>query len=203
MIAPRRAAAALAVVAALASAAAAQQPEPAGTPEAGAPKWSEERARELFAQYYRPIPDDPAAPGYYEPASASVLRYHKPVRRTAARADDRPDSRYDSRSDARYDSRAESPRPSTRPADDYGVRNPGGVGRRAEYYPPGNTFQNEGDPTQVAGYDTGVGPSREDQYRAAEIGIRRNDSLQRHIDRYARPPFIGFGFGFGGFGGPF
>lgn len=82
-----------------------------------------------------------------------------------------------------------------------GFRNPGGVGRHAEYYPAGDRFQNENDPVRPAKFARGGGaPDRSEQLAAQQIGIQRNNALQQHIDRYARPSF-GYGFGVGGFGG--
>ncbi len=84
--------------------------------------------------------------------------------------------------------------------DTAGFRNPGGVGKYAEYYPPGNQFQVQGDPVRVAQFGVGGYPSRGEQMAAQRIGISRYNSIQNHIDNYARPAF-GFGFGVGGFGG--
>jgi hypothetical protein len=84
-----------------------------------------------------------------------------------------------------------------------GFRNPGGVGRYREYYPPGNQFQlgRERDPTVVARFDRGGGaPDRAEQLQAEALGIAKYNSIQGHIDNYARPAF-GFGYGVGGFGG--
>ena len=84
-----------------------------------------------------------------------------------------------------------------------GFRNPGGVGRFREYYPPNNQFQlyRERDPTVVAGFDRGGGaPDRAEQLQAEALGISRSNSIQGSIDNYARPSF-GFGYGVGGFGG--
>ncbi len=81
-----------------------------------------------------------------------------------------------------------------------GFRNPGGVGKYAEYYPPGNQFQVQGDPVKVAQFGVGGYPSRGEQMEAQRIGISRYNSIQNHIDNYARPA-MGFGFGVGGFGG--
>lgn len=81
-----------------------------------------------------------------------------------------------------------------------GFRNPGGVGRHAEYYPPGDQFQVQGDPTRVARFGVGGYPSRSEQLAAQQVGISRYNSIQRHIDNYAMPRF-GYGFGVGGFGG--
>jgi len=84
--------------------------------------------------------------------------------------------------------------------DTAGFRNPGGVGRYAEYYPPGDRFQVEGDPVRVAQFGVGGYPSQADQRAAQQLGISRNNSLQQHIDNYAMPRY-GYGFGMGGFGG--
>jgi len=82
-----------------------------------------------------------------------------------------------------------------------GFRNPGGVGKFAEYYPPGNQFQVQGDPVRVAQFGVGGGyPSRAEQMAAQQIGISRYNSIQSHIDNYAMPHY-GYGFGVGGFGG--
>jgi hypothetical protein len=79
-----------------------------------------------------------------------------------------------------------------------GYRNPGGVGRYAEYYPPGNQFQVEQDPVRVAGFDRGGATPNWDQQRAAQqVGIARYNSIQQSIDRYAAPRY-GVGY-FGGF----
>jgi hypothetical protein len=81
-----------------------------------------------------------------------------------------------------------------------GFRNPGGVGRHAEYYLPGDRFQVEQDPVRVARFNEGGYPSRSEQLAAQQVGISRYNSIQRHIDNYAMPHY-GYGFGMGGFGG--
>jgi hypothetical protein len=81
-----------------------------------------------------------------------------------------------------------------------GFRNPGGVGRHAEYYPPGDQFQVQGDPVRVARFGEGGYPSRAEQMQAESLGIQRYNSIQQHIDNYAMPHW-GFGFGVGGYGG--
>lgn len=85
-----------------------------------------------------------------------------------------------------------------------GWRNPGGVGRFAEYYPAGNQMQvdnpNERDPVRVATFGDGGIPSRQQQMEAQQIGIQRENAIQQHIDNYARPAY-GYGFGVGYFGG--
>lgn len=80
-----------------------------------------------------------------------------------------------------------------------GYRNPGGVGRYLEYYPPGNEFQAERSPVRVARFGQGGVPDRDAQRAAQEVGIQRSNAIQGHIDSYARP--YGYGFGFGAFGG--
>jgi hypothetical protein len=77
-----------------------------------------------------------------------------------------------------------------------GFRNPGGVGRYMEYYPPGNQFQEANDPVRVAQFDTGFG-NRQEQLQSLQIGVQRDNAIMNHIDNYARPAF-GMGF-FGGF----
>ena len=85
--------------------------------------------------------------------------------------------------------------------DTAGFRNPGGVGKYAEYYPPGNQFQVQGgDAVRVAQFGVGGYPSRAEQMAAQQIGISRYNSIQGHIDNYAMPHY-GYGFGVGGFGG--
>lgn len=82
------------------------------------------------------------------------------------------------------------------PEDSFGYRNPGGVGRFSEYYPPGDQFQN---PTrgrrQAATYGIGM-PTRSEQLASYNAGTARYNALQRHIDRYGSPR-IGWGWGFG------
>ncbi len=81
-----------------------------------------------------------------------------------------------------------------------GFRNPGGVGRYPEYYPPGDRFQVQQDPVRVARFSEGGYPSRAEQLAAQQVGIARYNSIQQHIDRYA-VPYYGYGFGVGRFGG--
>jgi hypothetical protein len=83
-----------------------------------------------------------------------------------------------------------------------GFRNPGGVGRYAEYYPPGGHYQNEsgGRTPYVASFDRGSGaPSRAEQLQAQALGVAKYNAIQGHIDNYARS-YVGYGFGgYGGF----
>jgi hypothetical protein len=83
-----------------------------------------------------------------------------------------------------------------------GWRNPGGVGRYGEFYPPGNQFQVNPaqDPVKVATFGGGGIPDRNEQLQAQQIGIQRYNSIQGHIDNMARP-YIGYGVGF--FGGAY
>jgi hypothetical protein len=83
----------------------------------------------------------------------------------------------------------------------WGYRNPGGVGRRPEYYPPDDQFQNGGPHNYVAQFDQGpAATQRSAQLQSQSVGIARYNSIQGHIDRYGMPR-IGYGWGFGGFGG--
>jgi hypothetical protein len=81
-----------------------------------------------------------------------------------------------------------------------GFRNPGGVGRFQEYYPPGDRFQAsyEREHEPVARFDVGGGPNWDEQRAAQQLGVSRYNSIQNHIDNYARS---GWGWGVGGFGG--
>jgi hypothetical protein len=90
--------------------------------------------------------------------------------------------------------------PSPRNAD-YGFRNPGGVGRNAEYYPPGDRFQNDSPRNITAQIGNGGQPDRAEQIAAYNAGTARYRALQSHMDRYAHPFGFGYGFGMGyGFG---
>ena len=86
------------------------------------------------------------------------------------------------------------------PEHDYGWRNPGGIGRMNEFYPPGNRFQRVADPVRVATFGGGGVPDRQEQLQAQSIGIERSSVLQRHIDAYGSPMRFGYGFGYGGYG---
>ena len=77
-----------------------------------------------------------------------------------------------------------------------GFRNPGGVGRYIEYYPPGDKFQENNDPVQAARFDTGFG-NRSEQIQAQQVGIQRENAIMNNIDRMAAPR-LGVGY-FGGF----
>lgn len=79
---------------------------------------------------------------------------------------------------------------------DYGYRNPGGVGRRAEYYPPGDKFPNETPRHVTARIGNGGQPDRAEQLQAQAVGGANANYLQSHIDMYGSPRF-GFGYGFG------
>ncbi len=81
-----------------------------------------------------------------------------------------------------------------------GFRNPGGVGRYREYYPPGDKFQENNDPVRPARFDQGGGaPDRAEQTAAQQVGVQRGNEIMNHIDRYSRP-YYGYGVGlYGGF----
>lgn len=100
-----------------------------------------------------------------------------------------------------YHSRtAPQPMP-TDPDAEYGFRNPGGVGRVKEFYPPGNTFERGRDPVRVASFDNGPSAtSRQSQMAAQMVGNATTSTLNTHIDNYSRPLRFGFGYGFGGYG---
>jgi len=84
---------------------------------------------------------------------------------------------------------------------DYGYRNPGGVGRHSEYYPPGDRFQNNSPRAVTAQIGNGGQPDRQEQLQSYNSGTARYNALQSHIDRYAHPFGFGYGFGMGyGFG---
>ena len=86
----------------------------------------------------------------------------------------------------------------------WGFRNPGGVGKFAEYYPPNNQFQNGGrDPVAHAGFDQNIPVgSIQEQAMATQVGTQRYSAMQQHMDNFARP--MGFyGFYGGGGGVPF
>ncbi len=83
----------------------------------------------------------------------------------------------------------------------YGFRNPGGVGRRGEYYPPGNKFQSGGtDPIRVATFNGTSGPPGiQEQMQAQQLGVQKTNAQNANIDALARPGFgLGYGFGYGG-----
>jgi hypothetical protein len=81
-----------------------------------------------------------------------------------------------------------------------GFRNPNGVGKSLEWYPPGNQFQTGGEPFRAATFARGGGPSWSDQRAAQQLGVAKYNAIQGHIDRYAFP-YMGYGFGVGYFGG--
>ena len=54
-----------------------------------------------------------------------------------------------------------------------GFRNPGGVGKFAEYYPPGNQFQVQGDPVRVAQFGVGGAiPAAASRWRPSGLASR-------------------------------
>ena len=82
--------------------------------------------------------------------------------------------------------------PSSIPSRAAGFRNPGGVGRRNEYYPAGDRFQNPGRGAQRTPNfgqvpDYAARPAQMDVQRT---GIARVRALDRHIDAYGRPNIL-------------
>jgi hypothetical protein len=121
------------------------------------------------------IPTDPSHPDYYEPAHRSVIR-HNPL-----------NERYS------YNASPDNQAP--------GFRNPGGIGRNAEYYPAGDKFDNEGVRFKPAQFDQGpAATSRASQIASYNAGTQRYNAIQGSINSYARPSF-GIGFGGGVFYG--
>ena len=130
----------------------------------------------------------PVAPGPVE--SAAVTRFSDPYM---------PAYVGEYRSDYRFPSRVTPP-----PVDPdavYGFRNPGGVGRMREFYPPGNVFERGDDRVRTARFDNGpTATSRQYQMMAQQVGNQRTRTLYSHIDTYGRPLNFGFGYGLGGYG---
>lgn len=77
-----------------------------------------------------------------------------------------------------------------------GFRNPNGVGRMVEYYPPGDKFQNDSPRHITARIGLGGVPDRNEQLAAQQTGTAYYGMLMNHIDRYGSP-MMGFGMGFG------
>lgn len=135
---------------------------------------------------------------------ASAVAQDKPAPARDPNAADRPQARPSRRSFAdlpdphpsilRHKSWHEEFVPSSQR--EYAYRNPGGVGRRAEYYPPNNQFQNDSPRHITAKIGNGGQPDRAEQLQAQLVGGANYNYLQTHIDRYGRPAF-GFGMGFG------
>lgn len=88
-----------------------------------------------------------------------------------------------------------------RPGSTYGFRNPGGVGRYAEYYPPGNVFQARAAsrPPAEFGNSSALPGNAQEQLEAQRVGVMKYNALQSHIDRYGHP--FGYGYGFGAYWG--
>jgi hypothetical protein len=152
---------------------AARQPAAKQADPATARRTAYRPTQERFSQ--PGIPTDPSHPDYYEPAHRSVIR-HNPL-----------NERYS------YGSSQGNQNP--------GFRNPGGVGRNAEYYPAGDKFDSEGVHFKPAQFDQGpAATSRSAQIASYNAGTQRYNAIQRSINSYARPSF-GIGFGGGVFYG--
>ena len=85
----------------------------------------------------------------------------------------------------------------------YGFRNPGGVGHTAQYYPPGNRFQNAGRAHRASRRMASIPrPSAAPHSsRPSAVGAYTSDVLYRHIDAYGSPRFVVGFFPFWGGGG--
>lgn len=110
----------------------------------------------------------------------------------------RPGSSYESPSASNSILRQRSWQEDFTPPRTYGFRNPGDVGRRSEYYPPGDRFQNErgSAPRVTARIGLGGVPDRYEQLYSQSVGTAQYNALQMHIDRYGSPRW-GFGLWFG------
>lgn len=79
--------------------------------------------------------------------------------------------------------------------------NPGGVGRKPEYYTANTPIgQANLHPAPLARFDRGGGPNRAAQVAAFQAGQMRTRNIQNNINAYGRPYGAygaGFGFGFG------
>lgn len=106
-------------------------------------------------------------------------------------------------SDDRYRSLTAPPLPAYDPDAVYGFRNPGGVGRVREFYPPGNVFERGDDRVRTARFDNGpTATSRQYQMMSQRIGNERTQTLNAQISAYGRPLNFGLGYGSGfGLGG--
>lgn len=125
----------------------------------------------------------------------------KPAATNGARAGQRPNTAYAQQTPRQPSSSVAHRSWPYNSNEGYGYRNPGGVGRHAEYYPPGDRFQNDSPRHVVAQIGNGGQPDRNEQLQAQAIGIQRYNAVQSHIDRYGAPFGFGYGFGLGyGFG---
>ena len=163
-----------------------------------------------LAQEPTPPPSNPAVPA----ASTQPARFVDPYLPNLGAAKPDPEE-----TPTPYVSPRRAPRTRTAPdphdsayrqnsssSSSFGFRNPGGVGRNAEFYPPGNNFNSGGtDPIGVAHF--GGGPSstsRQSQLQSQQVGIQRQNEYDNRINALARPlggfgAGFGFGYGFGGF----
>lgn len=137
-----------------------------------------------------------------DPPNQSKATRSSPSERPQGTSSRRTGSDYSYSNSYPYHSRTAPQPPQYHRDFDPGYRNPGGVGRRAEYYGPPETFERPSVPERVARF--GDGPSaisREAQIRAQQQGIERTQTLNQHIDAYGRPLGVGYGYGFGFLGG--
>ncbi len=106
-------------------------------------------------------------------------------------------------SDDRYRPLTTQPPAPFDPDGEFGFRNPGGVGRVREFYPPGNVFERGDDRVRTARFDNGpTATSRQYQMMAQRIGNDRARTLNSQISAYGRPLNFGWGYAAGyGLGG--
>ena len=101
-------------------------------------------------------------------------------------------------SDDRYRPLTAQPPAPYDPDAEYGFRNPGGVGRVREFYPPGNVFERGDARVRTARFDEGpAATSRQYQMMAQRVGNERTRTLNSQIAAYGRPLNFGFGYGYG------
>lgn len=179
----------------------------AQAPPAGAPATNPPRKKQATNKTQGQLPQAPRTatapaavpPGQAQPAAPQTRAAYRPTQYVAPS--------YPSNTQAYFGTEASHFHPSNRSVVrqyphytseyTYGYRNPGGVGRYSEYYPPNDQFQNGGrDPVAHPGFDQNIPVgSISEQAMATSVGVSRYNAMQQHMDNFARP--MGYGFGFG------
>ena len=139
--------------------------------------------------FHEPLTTDPSHPNYHASAHRSIMRHNPLPSRTS----------YNSNYPRNRDSESGSSGYTSPPRQNEGGFSTGGVGRNAEYY-DSHTLDAPIDyhPSPVARFDTGEGPSRQEQIQAYQAGTQRYNSIQNNINAYGRPyGAMGAGFGYG------
>ena len=139
--------------------------------------------------FHEPLPTDPAHPDYHASAHRSIMRHNPLPRRTSYQSNYPRDQAGESQSQGYT-----SP-----PRQNEGGFTTKGVGRVAEYY-DNHTLDAPVDyhPSPVAHFDTGEGPTREEQIQSYQAGTQRYNSIQNKINAFGRPyGAMGAGFGYG------